>query len=161
MSQQRTIQSAPEGRPPWSPLTVSAMAILFAGGGAILTIRNLERLGQIDRTSSRNLTYAAVGIFAVGLTILLVLAERSVHGTHPVDYTAIGVLSVGVAIVSYIVQWAPFRAWRASHSRQRAASWWVAIGTAFLYQLVVTVAATPIWFVAIASGAVSTIVLPR
>lgn len=121
----------------------------------MLTIRNLERLGQIDRPTSRELSYAAIGIFAIGLTVLLVLAQRSVRGTQQVDYSAIGLLSVGVAVVSYVTQRGPFRAWRGTDSRRRPSSWWAALGTAVLYQLVVTLVAMPVWLVAIATGTVS------
>lgn len=139
---------------PWSPLSVSAIALLLPAGGAVLTIQNLLRLRVIEPEQAKQLMFAAIGVFAVGIVVLLqVDLARSGGASGTSDAT--GVLGGGMAIVSYLVQRAPFRAWRVQHTTVRTASFLGAVGTAVLFSLLTLCAAVPVMVVALLAGGAS------
>lgn len=137
---------------PWSPLTISLLALVFPAGAAVLTIRNLQRLLDLDPKDVRKLTIAVIAVFSIGLATLFLAAHKDSKGIPNLDPNAQTVLSAGVAIVSYAVQRTPFRNWRARHSTTRANSWLAAIGVALLYQVVAVGLAVPL-FLAVYLGA--------
>src|SRR5947209_13790773 len=103
---------------PWSPLSVSFITLLLPAGGAILTIRNLQRLQTIDSHQARELIIASIGVFAVGIVILLRLEPAGSQG-QGVNGDATGVLGCGMAFVSYGVQRTAFRSWSQAHHTVR------------------------------------------
>src|SRR5947209_17156325 len=128
---------------PWSPLSVSFITLLLPAGGAILTIRNLQRLQTIDSEKARELIIASVWVFAVGIVILLLLAPSGTSGPSTSGDTT-AVLGGGMAVVSYLVQRTAFRTWRLEHRTTRTSSWLAAAGTAALFTVVTLVAAVPV-----------------
>jgi hypothetical protein len=138
---------------PWSPLSVSVIALLLPAGGAILTIRNLQRLHSIDAEKARELIIASVGVFAVGIVILLLLAPLGTSGPSTSGDTT-AVLGGGMAVVSYLVQRPAFRAWRLEHRTTRTGSWMAAVGTATLFTVVTLVAAVPVMLVAMLTAGI-------
>jgi hypothetical protein len=138
---------------PWSPLSVSVMALLLPAGGAVLTIRNLQRLQAIDSKQARELIIASIGVCAVGIVMLLLLdPARSGGASANGDTTA--VLGSGMAVVSYLVQRAAFRTWRREHQAVRTGSWLAAAGTAAWYSLVTLGVAVPVMLVAMLTTSV-------
>jgi hypothetical protein len=137
---------------PWSPLSVSVIALMLPAGGAILTIRNLQRLQTIDSEKARELIIASVGVFAIGIVILLLLAPMGTSGPST-NGDATAVLGGGMAVVSYLVQRTAFRTWRLEHRSMRTGSWLAAVGTAALFTVVTLVAAVPVMLVAMLTAA--------
>ncbi|MGI8967982.1 MAG: hypothetical protein ACR2GA_02610 [Chloroflexota bacterium] len=111
------------------------ISFIFPAGGAILTLRNLQRLRQVDDSTARSLVWAAVGIFALGLTILLLLAPRDSSGLPQVDANAEVVIAAGTAVASYVVQRNPFRQWRTANARTRTSPWLHGFGLAVIYEI--------------------------
>ena len=139
---------------PWSPLSVSLITLLLPAGGAVLTIRNLQRLHTIDAEKARELIVASVAVFAAGIVILLLL-DPSRSGGRGVNGDTTGILGGGMAIVSYVVQRTAFRSWRREHAADTTGSWLPAIGTAALYSVVTLGAAVPVMLVAMLVAALS------
>jgi hypothetical protein len=138
--------------PPWSPVSVSVIALLLPAGGAILTIRNLYRLRQHDAASAKRLMYAAYGIFALGFTALLLSAHKAPHGSLQLDTGASTVLSCGVAVASYMVQRAPYRSWRIAHQHVRPSPWLGGAGRAIMYTLITFAVVLPLAITGIVLG---------
>lgn len=138
---------------PWSPLSVSFITLLLPAGGAILTIRNLQRLQTIDSKKARELIIASIGVFAVGIVILLRLSPAGSHGQGMTPDTTT-VLGGGMAVVSYVVQRAAFRSWRQAHDTVRTGPWLPAVATAGIYSLVTLGAAVPVMLVSMLVAAV-------
>ncbi|HLJ65916.1 MAG TPA: hypothetical protein VKX16_00980 [Chloroflexota bacterium] len=153
MSWQRSTNVAAPDRAPWTPLSVALIAFILPAGGAILTIRNLERLRQFDARVARQLSIAVVVLFAVGLTVLISSAPRTTSGMLQPDATATSILQFGVAAGSYLVQRAPFRAWRLANQRNRTSPWIGGAGLAALYTLLTIVGVLPLYLVAQILGA--------
>src|SRR5690348_1230683 len=101
-------------RPPWSPLSITLISLLLPAGGAILTIRNMQRLNAIDSKGARELTFAAIGVFAVGIAVLFIVARRATAASGATGDTG-AFLGFGTAMASYIVQQRPFHAWRTAN----------------------------------------------
>jgi hypothetical protein len=143
--QPRQDQEAKEMPPPWSPLSVSLIALLLSPGGAVLTIVNLQRLRVVDASVARQLTIALIGVYVLGITVLFLVSPRGPRGVPSPDSDVTTVLNGGVALASYIVQRQPFHSWRMAHLRTRTSSWIGALGIAFLYWLVTLVALLPLY----------------
>jgi hypothetical protein len=147
LPQQRITNADREMRPPWSPVAISIISFLFPAGGAVLTIQNLRRLRQLDAPTARQMTYAIVGIFALGFGLLLLLAgggTKGKLGVNSIDPNAATALSIGIAAASYVVQRLPFRSWRTSNAQTRTSPWLGALGMAVLYEIVVAFCAVPV-----------------
>ena len=140
---QRTAQQ--ETSPPWSPLSVSLIALLLPPGGAVLTIQNLQRLRAVDAPLARQLTIALIGVYVLGIMALVLVSPRSSRGVPTPDSDVTTVLYGGVALASYIVQRQPFQSWRTAHLRTRTSSWIGALGIAFIYTLVTLAAFLPLY----------------
>jgi hypothetical protein len=123
------------------------IALLLPAGGAILTIRNLQRLQAIDSKKARELIIASIAVFAIGIVILLLL-DPARSGGRGANADATVVLGGGMAIISYLVQRAAFRSWRRENGAVRTGSWLAAVGTAAVYSLVTLGAAVPVMLVA-------------
>jgi hypothetical protein len=143
VSQKRIINARRDARPPWQPLSVSLTALLFPAGAAVLTVRNLERLGHIDSATARQLSLAVIGISAVGLTLLLYFASRGTSGSPHIDSGVAYVLTIGIGAASYAAQRLPFRTWRTGHARSPLGHWLSALGMSGMYELVTILAAIP------------------
>lgn len=143
MSQQPSINTDRGARPPWAPLSVSLTALLFPAGAAVLTVRNLERLGHIDAATARQLSAAVVGISAIGLTALVFFASRGGNGSPHIDSSVAYVLTIGVGGASYLAQRLPFRVWRTGHARSPLGHWLTALGMSGLYEVVTLLVAIP------------------
>ncbi len=164
MSQQRITNPVPANRAPWSPISVCLSALLFPAfpaGAAILTIRNLERLGQLERPIARQLIVVTVAVFALGFGLLVAFSHKSSAGVPTVDPGVAYILSIGVCIASYLVQRLPFRAWRAANSRTRPSSWLAAIGMSAVYELIVLLITIPILTLALLVGGTAIVPVPR
>ncbi len=150
---QRLARSLSNQGTPWSPLSVSLITLLLPAGGAILTIRNLQRLQTIDSQKARELIIASIGVFAVGIVILLRLDPAGAQG-QGVNGDTTGVLGCGMAVVSYVVQRTAFRSWREAHHTVRTGPWFPAVATAGIYSLVTLGAAVPVMLVSMLVAAV-------
>lgn len=135
-------------RAPWTALGVGLITLLLPAGGALLTIQNLRYLGQIDPREARRLTLAAIAIFAVGLSVLLLFATPTKNGVPQVDSNSALVLSLGTALASYAVQRAPFQKWRIANTGVRTSWWLMGLGIAVLYQVFVVLVAVIVLLVA-------------
>lgn len=136
VQKQRITPAAAEPLAPWTPVCVALIAFLLPAGGAVLTVRNMARLQQIDQTRVRELVAAAIGVFAIGFTALLVLAQPNPAKPEALSTNASAVLSLGTAVASYVVQRSPYMAWRRVHERQRTGGWLRALWLAVLFTLV-------------------------
>ena len=139
---------------PWSPLSVSVIALLLPAGGAVLTIFNLQRLRAIDADKARELIIACIGVFAVGIVALLWLDPSRSNG-QSINGDATGILGGGIAVVSYMMQRAAFLTWRRENKTKRTGSWLAALGTAAIYSLVTLAAAVPVMLVSMAAAGLS------
>lgn len=142
------MMSASRVRGPWRPLTVSMLAFFLPAGGAILTIRNLERLEEITPKAARKLLLLTGVVFAFGLAFLVLVAQKDKSGHLVPDSGAYLILSVGVAMVSYLAQRPAFRAWQSTHSGQRNGSLLEAIGLTIFYYLLTAACAAPLILIA-------------
>lgn len=143
MQRHNPVQRQSEPRPPWSPLSVALIALLLPPGGAVLTMRNLQRLGDIDDQSARWLTVAIVTVFALGYAALIVIATAQSTRTsaEQIDAGALTVLQFGVALASYVVQRLPYRQWRSAHLRTANGSLLSGLLVVAIYSFVSYVAA--------------------
>ena len=135
MERQHAGRFGTEIRPPWSPLSVTLITLVLPAGGAVVTVLNLRRLRQLDAKRTRQLTIVLLLVFAVGLTVLALLARHGANSTPNLDSSTVTLLSLGVGGASYVAQRPAFRAWRATNGRQATSSWLGAAGMAFLFQL--------------------------
>ena len=116
---------------------MALIALLLPPGGAALTVRNLQRLGDIDETSARWLTVAVTAVFALGYAALIVITVGQSQGksVQSADASAT-VLDFGVGLASYIVQRLPYRHWRGTHHRAPTGSLVSALAVVAIYGLV-------------------------
>ena len=154
MPTQPTTKSDVDSRPPWSPISVSIISFVLPAGGAILTIANLHRLKVLDAQSAQRTTAIAYIVLALGYTGLLLSASHKgstgIFATS--DAGGSTVLSVGVAIVSFLVQRDPFRAWRKSHEQVRTSPWLGGVGRALIYTVIAFAIAFPFVLAGVALG---------
>jgi hypothetical protein len=132
-------------------LSVTVITFVFPFGGVVLTLQNLGRLALVERSDVRRLSALLVVVFALGLTALLCIAGVSPTGSPKVDTDTWTILSVGFALVAYVVQRSPFRAWLAADPRGTS-TWLSGILTAVLYQLLPVLLAIPLYIAADALG---------
>jgi hypothetical protein len=147
------ITSRKDAAVPWSPLGVSFITLFLPAGGAVLTIRNLERLNQVDATAARKLIAASVVVVALGYAALIFTAgHHNSAGVPQPDQNALGFLCAGLAFGSYLAQRVPFRTWRVRNADLRSGPWLPAIWIALLYQLAVIVCVFVLLLVGLAFG---------
>jgi hypothetical protein len=87
-------------------------------------------------------------VFAVGLAILVYVAQKDKSGRFAIDSQALLVISVGVAVACYLAQGAAYRTWRAAHPLEPAGSVLEAIALTLVYYLLTAAAAAPLIFIA-------------
>ncbi|GAC1402879.1 MAG: hypothetical protein NVSMB52_16830 [Chloroflexota bacterium] len=150
MSSQRITSLRSDDRPPWSPLSVSLIAFLLPAGGAILTIRNLHRLKQINDIDARRLIVTVSGVCIIGYVLMFSFVPHGAKFLQQPDSNAAALLSCGIALASYAVQRLPFRSWRSENARTKTSAWLPGIGLAALYQFGTLIAT--VLLVLIASG---------
>lgn len=138
----------PGNKQPWKPLTVSILAFALPAGGAMLTVRNLERLQELNQQAARRLLFLIVAVFAVGLAILFLAAQKNKSGQLVIDSNALFILSMGGAIASYLSQRPAFRVWQSAHPAERAGSLLEAIVLAIIYSVISAVVAVPLVLIA-------------
>jgi hypothetical protein len=148
MSEQRPAVRRSRVIAPWRPLTVSILAFALPAGGAMLTVRNLERLQQLTPQAARRLLYLIVAVFAIGLSLLVLVAQRDKSGQFVIDSDALLIVSAGVATASYLAQRAPFRLWQSQHPTERGGSLLEAIWLVIVYNVVSALLALPLVLIA-------------
>jgi hypothetical protein len=146
--QQSTTAPATDTRPPWSPLSVFIITFIMPAGGAVLTIRNLQRLRLVDARQAREWIIATVVVLALGYTGLLLATKPGPKDTLPRLDSVSALISCGLATASYLVLRSPYRAWRSQHAGARTSSPIPALGIALLYTVITVVAVVPVWIVA-------------
>lgn len=82
-------------------------------------------------------------IFALGYGTLVALAPMSPGSMSSQDTTESALVSIAVALGSYIVQFRPYRQYRADTSSP-GGSWLQAIGLAFAYEVITLLLAVPV-----------------
>lgn len=145
--QQRSYKFGLSSGPPWSPFSVTLIALMLPPGGAALTVWNLARLQVIDRRLARQLTVAVLVIFTLGMGTLLGVAPSRTGTVPTVDPGAFYVLSIGVAIASSVSQRAAFRSWRSAHVQSPTSSFLVATCVALVYSFAVAMISVPIYLI--------------
>lgn len=118
---------------PWSPTGVSIIAFFLPPGGSVLTVWNLQRLGQFDNISARQQILVVMAVFALGFTVLLSVVPIKGGSVPQFDTSAVRLVNFGTAIASYLVQRPRFLSWKNAHKRVRSGSVLSAIGIAVLY----------------------------
>lgn len=136
--QPRTTPQADEPRP-WSPAGIALIAFFFAPGGAILTVRNLQRLGTLSRARGRELIIALAVVFTLGYALL----AASSAGGSKVNPDPSLIINIPVAIACLFIQWTPFRTWQARRGG-RPSPWIQGLGLALLYDVGILIAAVPV-----------------
>lgn len=121
---------------PWSPVGVCIIAFILPPGGAVLTIWNLQRLGQLNATTARQLMLVVMSLFALGYALLLSLTPVKSGSVPQFDASAARLINFGTAIASYLVQRPRFIEWRVSHKRDRSGSVASAVGIAVVYSVI-------------------------
>ncbi|GAC1443017.1 MAG: hypothetical protein NVSMB52_00880 [Chloroflexota bacterium] len=157
MSSQRITSLKSDDRPPWSPLSVSLITFLLPAGGAILTVRNLHRLKQINEADSRRLMAAVTGVCILGYVLMFSFVPHGTKFLQQPDSNAAAFLSCGIALASYAVQRLPFRSWRSENLRARTSAWLPGIGLAAMYQFAALVITVLIVLIASGFGLVPTL----
>jgi hypothetical protein len=133
---------------------VSVLTFLFPSGGAVVTVRNLQRLDQVSARTARALLIIVIAVFALGLALLVLTSQKDKSGKVMIDSGAYLIVSVGAAVASYLAQRNPFRSWRTAHTGVLPGSLLEAIALVLLYQLVAALVAAPVVALAAqASGA--------
>lgn len=125
-------------------MTLVAFLLPPGVGGAILTVLNLRRMGEIDDTLTRRLVIALVGVFVLGFGALVALGKPGPQGIRTPDPTSYTLLQVGVAFACYSVQREAFRQWRSSNEKSMTSPWVSAIIVALVYTAVWLVAVAPV-----------------
>jgi hypothetical protein len=111
----------------------------------MLTIRNLQRLGQLDQRGARELIAVVLVVCAVGYAVLISYTTRSANGLLQPDAGAEVVLQFGFGLACFSAQRRPFGQWRSSHPSTRTSSWLAGIGVALVYMLVTLIVVLPIY----------------
>ena len=140
-------QSFPQTAGPWSLALVTAITFFLPAGGAVVAIRNLARLGEIDARRSLELTVATILVFAVGYSTLLFVAQPNLTAPSNLSPTVTGALSLGTAAAAFLYQRREYVAWRQSHPGTGTAPWYSALGWGLVYQFLTAFAAIPFFLV--------------
>ena len=106
-----------------------------------MTVRNLARVRHLDSRRATELTVTVFTLYAVGLTILLLLASPNGGQPGQLSPSVSTVLSFGTAIACYIVLRRPYLEWRAENPSVRASSWITAVVTSLVYTFAIAFAA--------------------
>ena len=148
MRQPAVTPSATES-PPWSILVVTLITFLLPAGGAILTIRNLARLGSLGLSEAKTSSWILVAVFGAGTGILLSLSPVDREGLPRPDPNMTSAVYLAITFAAYLVQRRPYMTWRIQN-RQHRQEWWVkGFGIALVYQIFAVVAAVPIYVLAV------------
>lgn len=145
VQKQGTTSSAARPRPPWSLLAVTIIAVLVPPAGALLTVRNLARVGHLDSRRAAELTAVVFSVYVIGYTILLLVA--SPNGQQPANISTGGSLaiSLGTCLACYTAMRKPYVDWRLANPTARTGTWITAVGSAIVYTLAVSFAVAIVW----------------
>jgi len=138
--------AAPETRP-WSPLAVTLITFFLPAGGAILTVRNLARLGSLRADEAKSAGWALVGIFGLGMGALLSLSPVASDGMPRLDPNLTSGLYLAITIAAYLAQRGAWISWRNRNPNSRGGPWLRAIGVALLYQVLAVIVAVPVYVI--------------
>jgi len=146
---QPAVTPASTESPPWSILVVTLITFFLPAGGAILTVRNLARLGILGTSEAKSSSWVLVAVFGLGMGILLSLSPVGSDGIPRLDPNMTSAVYLVITAAAYIVQRRPYIAWRLQNRRQRLASWAKGFGIALVFQIFAVVAAIPIYLLAV------------
>lgn len=152
LAAKRVTVADPDAHPPWSPLSVTLIALFFPAGGAILTIRNLHRMKQLDGTAARRLYIAAAAILVAGYTTLFMFAPYNAHKGPQPDIGPTVLLGCGIALASYSAQRGAFRAWKLAHHSSRLSGWAWAVLLGIVYEVAVLFASIVLYQIGAGTG---------
>lgn len=130
---------------PWSLAVVTAITFFLPAGGAVVAIRNMARLGEIDAHRALELTVATIVVFAAGYSALLTVAPPDQTGASTLSPIVTALLSLGTALAAFLFQRREFAAWREAHPRSDTGHWYAAVGWGLVYQCLTAVAAFPVF----------------
>jgi hypothetical protein len=136
-------QLAGEADSPWSLALVTFIAFFLPAGGAVLAVRNMARMGEIDARRSIELTVALLAVFAAGYSALLLAAQPSPSQPSDLSPAVTALLSIGTAGGTFLFQRTDFLEWRRDHPQAQTARWYGAIGWGIVYQLLTAIIAIP------------------
>jgi hypothetical protein len=134
-------------RQPWSPLTLSFIAVFLPAGAAVLTVLNIARMQPVRPPQVRRLALATMSVFAVGLTALFLLSAPTPSHQPGLNSGVSLVLSLGTAVASYVAQRAPYRAWRISRPSARTSGTLSAIAWAAVYTVATALIALAVFVI--------------
>jgi uncharacterized membrane protein len=132
---------------PWSLALVTAITFFLPAGGAVVAIRNMARLGEIDARRALELTVATVIVFAAGYSALLLVAQPDPNGTSTLSPIVTVLLSFGTALAAFLLQRREYVSWREAHPQSGTGAWYTAIGWGVIYQIVTAFACFPFFLV--------------
>jgi hypothetical protein len=140
-------QAAGESARPWSLAIVTLIAFFLPAGGAVLAVRNMARLGEIDPRRTRELTVATILVFAAGYSVLLIAAQPSATQPSNLSPAVTGLLSLGTAAGTFMFQRGQFLAWRRDHPRDGTSPWYAAVGWGAAYEVLSILATIPFFLI--------------
>lgn len=129
---------------PWSLALVTFIAFFLPAGGAVLAVRNMARLGEIDARRSTELTVATLVVFAAGYSALVLVAQPSSSQQPNLSPAVTGLLSLGTAAGAFLFQRPAFVKWRSADPGGRTDPWYKAVGWGVVYQLLTLVVGIPV-----------------
>jgi hypothetical protein len=137
-------QLAGDAARPWSLALVTMIAFFLPAGGAVLAVRNMARLGEIDARRSTELTVATLVVFAAGYSVLVLVAHPTSSQQPNPSPAATGLLSLGTAFGAFLFQRRAFARWRNADPGRRTEAWYKAVGWGIAYQLLTLVVGIPV-----------------
>ncbi len=132
---------------PWSLVLVTAITFFLPAGGAVVAIRNMVRLGEIDARRALELTVATIVVFAAGYSGLLIVSQPDSSGAPTLSPIVTALLSLGTALAAFIFQRKEYVAWRQTHPGTDTGAWYAAIGWGLVYQFLTYFACIPFFLV--------------
>lgn len=132
---------------PWSLLAVTLITFLLPAGGAVVAVRNLTRLDDIEPRRAMELTVATILVFAAGYAALLSVVQSTSGDAETMSPVVTLLLSFGTAAAAFFFQRENFSAWRESHPSGGTSPWYSALGWALVFHILTGVAAIPFFLV--------------
>lgn len=137
-------QAAGEVARPWSLVIVTLIAFLLPAGGAVLAVRNMARLGEIDGRRAAELTVVTLAVFGAGYSVLVLAAQPNASQPPNISPAVTGLISVGVAAATFVFQRQAYAAWKRDHPGNVTAPWYTALGWSIVYQVLTLAVGIPV-----------------